>query len=345
MIQLSTTIIFLLFWTLGYSQQYNKDFDFMWLKPQRPNIKTLKKTENDKLLLLQEFDRNGNCYFIKNDSLNGDVTAIWGIEYDEKGREAKTIFAHSNVGFYIYETVYSENIIKQYTYTVDTVDIIENIDNDSAVEVSNFQYNPYNFVKRINSKPELENLQNIIDVYKQKRYLEKITILNAQGKPANEFYLDHMGDTTSYSTFIYKDKATIDEFRYKKNRMTDDYNEYLYFDNNKNLIKSFRIFYSENNRADTSDFKINTYNFTNKIVSTTTIEHGKIFSTITYEYDKDRLVLEKYTDRPNETRNFSYKYNEKGELIEEKIFDKLKAKTILINKYKTTYEYWQKNYR
>jgi hypothetical protein len=52
------------------------------------------------------------------------------------------------------------------------------------------------------------------------------------------------------------------------------------------------------------------------------------------------LILEKYTDRPNEVRHFTYKYNERGELVEEKIFDKLKGKTIQINKYMTIYEYW-----
>jgi hypothetical protein len=311
----------------------------MWLKPQNPNIKTLKKFENKKLLLLQEFDRKGNCYFIKNDSLNGDVTAIWGIEYDEKGREVKTIFAHSNVGFYIYETEYSENIIKQYTYTVDTVDINEDINNDSAFVVSDFQYNPYKFIKLINTKQELEKLHNVVDIYKQKKYLEKITILNTQGKPTKEFYLDHKGDTTSYSNYTYTEHLVIDEFHYKKNRMTDDFTNYSYSDNNGNLVNSFTVFHSENG-TDTSNFKKITYNANNKIVSRTTYEKGILFSTTIFEYDNDRLILEKYTDRPDEARHFTYKYNEKGELIEEKIFDKLKGKTIPINKYKTTYDYW-----
>jgi hypothetical protein len=312
----------------------------MWVRPQRPNIKTLKKTEKHKLLLLQEFDKKGKCCFIKNDGLNGDVTAIWGIGYDEKGREIKTIFAHSNVGFYIYETEYLDNIIKQYTYTVDTLDMNEN---DSTEVVSDFKYNPYNFIKKINSKSELEKLQDILDVYKQKKYLERTTVLNNKGEPTYEYYFDHKGDTTSYSTYTYSDSITTDDFHYKKNGMTDDFTAYSYLDNNRNVIKSFQIFHSENNKSDTSDFKINIYNSQNKIVSTTAFENSEIFSITTYEYDKgNNLILERYTesDRYSNAKRFTYKYNEKDELTQERIFNESGTKAIPVNTYVTTYEYW-----
>lgn len=335
------TIMIMFLCLTCYSQECNKDSDFMWLRPQKENIKTLRKFDNGKLRLLQEFNNSGKCYFVKNDGLNGDVIAIWDIEFDEKGREIKTICAHSNVGFNIYETEYFQDTIKQYTYTVDTIETIENITSDSSVIAQDFKFNPYKFLKKIKSKSELENLQNIKDIYKQKRYLERISILNGLGKPTKEYYFNHKGDTTAYSIYTYTTQPNKDEFHYKKDRVTYDFTNFSFFDNQKRLIQTYRVFYSESNRTDTTEFKVNTYNSKNKIESTSTFEKGVKKYLIIYEYENDRLILEKHTnyDRPNETRCFIYFYNVKGELIQEKAFDKDMNKKISIYKYKTKYKY------
>jgi hypothetical protein len=334
-----TLIIILLAFGCGYSQQYNKMYDFMWLKPQKPSIKTLKKTGKHKLLLLQEFDKEGNCYFIKNDKLNGDVTAIWSIDYDDKGREIKTIFAHSNVGFYIYETVYSKDTVKQYTYTADT---LETNENDTIQAVSDYKFNPFNFIRSIESKSELDKLKNILDVYKQKRYLEKLTVLNDQSKPIIEYCFNHKGDTIFCSIHTYTDTLITLKFGCQQDKLIDDLTEYSYRDNSKNVVKSFRISQSENNKPDTSNFKMNVYDSQNKIISLTAIESSKVFSVTTYKYDKDRLILETYSEsgRPDELRCFTYKYNEKNELVKEEIVDRSGTHIIPLKIYKTAYEYW-----
>jgi len=343
--KLSITISFLLLWTFGFAQQYNKDFDFMWLKPQKPNIKTVKKTENGKLLLFQEYDTNGKCYFIKNDGMNGEVTAIWGIDYDKEGREIKTIFAHSNVGFYIYETVYSENIIKLYTYTIDTIEIVYDDKEFTETVAEPFEYNAFSDIISINSKSDLESFKRVKDVYKQKRFLQNITILNEQNKPSIEYFLNHKGDTTDYIKNIYSDELITNEYYYLKDRMTDDFKDYSFLDENSNSVKSFRVFYSEK-KTDTTDFKVNSY-LHNKKVSTTTFENGKEDRKLIYQYGNNGLIKEEFSesDYPNKSRHFTFEYNKKGELIEEKVFDEDGTEIIPINTYKTTYEYWKKNYR
>ena len=127
--------------------------------------------------------------------------------------------------------------------------------------------------------------------------------------------------------------------------MTDDFKDYSFLDENSNSVKSFRVFYSEK-KTDTTDFKVNSY-LHNKKVSTTTFENGKEDRKLIYQYGNNGLIKEEFSesDYPNKSRHFTFEYNKKGELIEEKVFDEDGTEIIPINTYKTTYEYWKKNYR
>lgn len=337
------TSIFALTYIFCNAQIYDKEF--MWLKPQPKNIKELIKTGNNNTKLIQRFDKKGNCIFVKNDGLNGDdIVAIWSINYDDKGRRTRTVFAHSNIGFKVSELIYSNNIKKRYAYTIDTLETEEDnnpLDSiaEAVVEITDGDFRSYPFIKNINSITELKKHQNTIDVFKQKRYLESITILNPHNKPIKEIYFDHKRDTLATSNILYTDTSSIEKYRNRENWLDIDF--YSSFDSNHNLIRSFRVFYNEKNEPDTSEYKnvINTYNSNNKIILTSNINDGKVRPHISYTYKDNRLISEVYLSNSRNT-HFDFEYNKAGELIKEEVYEIRYGERSPINSYKTTYTYW-----
>jgi hypothetical protein len=135
-------------------------------------IKTVKKYQGKKIRFIGRYDKNGNCYFTKNDGLNGPVIMILGWDFDELNRDIRSIFAHSNVGFSVSEKKYESNLIKTFGYTIDTINEykIVNDDSSAAVNLNEFKFNPYDIIEKINSKEELENIEDIIKLFKGKKF-------------------------------------------------------------------------------------------------------------------------------------------------------------------------------
>lgn len=314
-----------------FSQDYNEEYEFMWLKKQQSNVKELKKYEKTKLRLSQEFDSSGNCVFIKNNGLNGDIIAIWGRDFDQRGRVIKTVFAHSNIGFYIYEIEYIGNVIKQYTYINDT---IQNI-NDY------FYFNPYKFIRKIKSKKKLYKCKNVLEVYNEKKYLDKVTVLDEQNRPTKIFRFDHRKDTLTKTFFQYTKNCTIKIIEYEENGKKSGYIDSLFLDPNGNIIKEFKTSYIENTLKDTLKNTIKTYDSNSNLLTSSDFLLGSQYKTTINEYKNDHLINMKYFD--NNTRYylmFTYEYDLKGMLIKEKIMEVEDENIEVLNEYKTTYIYW-----
>ncbi len=312
----------------------------------KTGIKTLKKYQGKKILLTSNYDKNGNCYFSKNDGLNGPVIMIWGIDFDKMNRDARIIWAHSNVGFSVGEKEYEPNLIKIFEYTLDTINQNASVNDDSSatVNLKEFNFKPYDFIEKINSKEELENIEGIKSLLKGKKYLRNISYLDNNKNVIKEISFEYNGDTSGIRTYRYNKWNKEEYFHVEwKGNISASWDIYSEFDKNGNKIKSLRVM-NKSGRQDTSKIYYYKYSNTNQLIEKSWCSEKGFDYKVVYEYnDQDKLIKEfHYGNNPNEIAIIhNYTYDKKGNEIEEVTFDLRISKNKPDYKYKTKYEYWR----
>jgi hypothetical protein len=307
-------------------------------------IKTVKKYQGKKIRFIGRYDKNGNCYFTKNDGLNGPVIMILGWDFDELNRDIRSIFAHSNVGFSVSEKKYESNLIKTFGYTIDTINEykIVNDDSSAAVNLNEFKFNPYDIIEKINSKEELENIEDIIKLFKGKKYLQNITYLDSNQNVVKEISFENNGDTSGITAHRYN-KWNKEDYFYNewKGTMLASWEYFGEFDKTGNIIKWFRV-EDNNGIKDTGEINYYKYSKTDKLIEESCYNKKEFNYKTVFEYnDQGQLIKEFYYESPNKIAVIhNYTYDKNGNEIEEVTFDLRKSKNKPDYKYKTKYEYW-----
>lgn len=311
-------------------------------------LKTVKKYQGDKLKLIKYYDINGNCTFSKEDRLDGDGVSIFTSDYDSLKREIRTIYAHSTTGYSIIEKEYEPFIIKTYSYIIDCGrdsiirDIIISNDSSATVNIPVSKMNPYEIVEKINNKEELENLYEIKKLFHAKHYLESIAYLDKKQNIIKEISFECYGDTSSIYIYKYNNKNKEIYFHNDLKDVGSAYDIYSEYDNKGNNIKWFHVV-NNSGMQDTSETYYYKYSNTNKIIEELRYIENEFDYKIIYEYDKkDNRINETFYDtKLNQIKTItSYKYDIKGNVIEEIKFDLTKSKTIPEYIFNTFYEYW-----
>jgi hypothetical protein len=318
MLKTKITIILFLISFLGKSQTMDKEF--MWLSDNNDGVKQITISENDKVGIIQNFNRNGKPYFIKNSEFNGDkVFAVWYLKWDSENNMKELIFAHSNVGVEIQTYSTDKKSKKTYTYlTKETENFLNNVDESEFTEFSYLDE-----IKQINDTISLLKSKSFTDLLKRKKYL------------LYEAFLNDKQQEISSKTYNHKKKIESSSFtKYQNNKIIEDYSNNTFgikdltikeLDSNGNVI-------SENIGENFTKYSYQNNKLTEKLIS----EEGKVISRTTYIYINDLLIQETYEDVQSGTKYIDkYEYNERG---------KLSLKTINRNdgesQYKYEYVYW-----
>lgn len=318
MLKTKITIILFLISFLGKSQTMDKEF--MWLSDNNDGVKQITISENDKVGIIQNFNRNGKPYFIKNSEFNGDkVFAVWYLKWDSENNMKELIFAHSNVGVEIQTYSTDKKSKKTYTYlTKETENFLNNVDESEFTEFSYLDE-----IKQINDTISLLKSKSFTDLLKRKKYL------------LYEAFLNDKQQEISSKTYNHKKKIESSSFtKYQNNKIIEDYSNNTFgikdltikeLDSNGNVI-------SENIGENFTKYSYQNNKLTEKLIS----EEGKVISRTTYIYKNDLLIQETYEDVQSGTKYIDkYEYNERG---------KLSLKTINRNdggsQYKYEYVYW-----
>jgi hypothetical protein len=318
MLKTKITIILFLISFLGKSQTMDKEF--MWLSDNNDGVKQITISENDKVGIIQNFNRNGKPYFIKNSEFNGDkVFAVWYLKWDSENNMKELIFAHSNVGVEIQTYSTDKKSKKTYTYlTKETENFLNNVDESEFTEFSYLDE-----IKQINDTISLLKSKSFTDLLKRKKYL------------LYEAFLNDKQQEISSKTYNHKKKIESSSFtKYQNNKIIEDYSNNTFglkdltikeLDSNRNVI-------SENIGENLTKYSYQNNKLTEKLIS----EEGKVISRTTYIYKNDLLIQETYEDVQSGTKYIDkYEYNERG---------KLSLKTINRNdgesQYKYEYVYW-----
>ena len=165
MFRFALLLSFLLTLNIGYSQ-YN-EADFTWLNEDNKGIKQITVSKNNKIGIVQQFNQNGDPYFIKNSEFNGDkVIAIWYFHYDKNNQTDQIIFAHSNLGFEIDLYTRDKNVKETYTHlSKATEDYINSLESDSE-DSTYTDYNDFSYLS------EVRAINDTASLLKSKSYLE-----------------------------------------------------------------------------------------------------------------------------------------------------------------------------
>jgi len=320
MFRFALLLSFLLTLNIGYSQ-YN-EADFTWLNEDNKGIKQITVSKNNKIGIVQQFNQNGDPYFIKNSEFNGDkVIAIWYFHYDKNNQTDQIIFAHSNLGFEIDLYTRDKNVKETYTHlSKATEDYINSLESDSE-DSTYTDYNDFSYlseVRAINDTASLLKSKSYLELLERKVYLKEKTVFNDQQKIISQKTFNFKEKTESETTIKYQENKTIITFSDKtlgvKNVTTQT------FDSQGNLIIE-----SDNYRS--AKYVYNDKKLTEKTI----IEDKKVVSKTTYTYNGDLLVTEVFEDFENGRKYSSqYEYNEK---------DKLKTKTLERTEGKSQFKY------
>ncbi|MFC7772965.1 hypothetical protein [Flavobacterium sp. GCM10027622] len=317
---LKTKISIILFLTSYYVKAQNIDKDFMWLSDNNDGVKQITISKNDKIGIIQNFNRNGKPYFIKNSEFNGDkVFAVWYFQWDNENNMKSLTFAHSNIGVEI--EIYSKDKKTNKTYTYLTKETEKFVNNVDDLEINEFSY--LDEIKQINDTISLLKSKSYTDLLKRKKYLLIETVLDDNQKEI------------SSKTYNYKKKVeSSSSTKYQDDKIIVDYS------NNFFGIKDLTIkeIDSDGNIiSETTGDNLTKYSYQNKKLTEKLIfEQEKVISRTIYIYKDNLLIQEIYEDVQSGRKYVDkYEYNERG---------KLSLKTITRedgeSQYKYEYVYW-----
>lgn len=316
---LKTKISIILFFIsfLGNSQIMDKEF--MWLSDNNDEIKQITISKNDKIGIIQNFNKNGKPYFIKNSEFNGDkVFAVWYLKWNSENKLKEIIFAHSNIGVEI--EIYSDdkNTNKTHTYLTKEAENFLNDDNSEFIEFSFLEE-----IKQINDTISLMNIKSYTDLIKRKKYLLDVTFLNEKQQETSSKTYNHKKKVESASVTKYQNNKIIEEYTNHTFGIKDLIIKEL--DSVGNII------------SETKGENLTKYIYKNKkLTEKITSEKEEVISKTTYIYNNEFLVQEIYEDVLSGIKYVDkYEYNERG---------KLSLKTLNRNEgeiqYKYEYVYW-----
>lgn len=271
-------------------------------------------------------NKNGNLIFNKNDGMNGPVTMISALEYDNLNRETKSYWVHSNLGFYLSEKEYGENQIRNYSYK-SKLDKKDSYDRET--------------LKKVKSRKDFIRLKGFTNLQEGNKYLSMIENLDSANNVIEEIFLTETGDTSSYNFHKYDSENNEISFHKRDpNSKVWNWDIYNIYDENSNLIQSFRV--SFENIKDTTE--VYDYVYKRDLLESKTYHHrGRFQNKTVYKYNSKDEVIEElfYENDKNEIKvKTTYKYDKKGNKIEESAIDYREEKDKQKSKTKFTFEYW-----
>lgn len=227
-------------------------------------------------------DKNGNTTFSLNQGMNGDITMISASEFDSLNRETKAYWVHSNLGFYLSESVYEANRVLHFSY-----------ESEKEEEFNHER----KALEGIKTQQAFINLPVFQVLSKAKRQLTSIEVLDSNGNVLQDIRFNKDGDTSSVVLRQYNKLNQEILFQYITPGSTtwtwDIFSEY---DENGNHIKDFRVKTSDG-IADTSEIRNYYYN------------------------DSNLLVLQNYYNGTRFQNKTEYFYNAKGYKIKEVFYE------------------------
>lgn len=320
------SLVFILFLLLNTVKAQSFDNDFTWLQENNKGIKQITISHNHKVGVIQQFDREGNVIFIKNNELNGDnVFAVWYFHYDKDNRNDKTVFGHSNIGFEINSSQIKENTEFRYTYlTKDAEEFIKGNSSETEVSAGNFnEFSYLNEIKKINDTTDLLNSKSYLELLSRKKYLNNETKYNKNKLEVSSTSYNYLGEIEDATTWKYGKKLisisyynNVFGIKNQIERKTDD---------NEKII-------SEKIDNKTTTFKYENNKLREKLI----FENNKLLSKMTFIYSGNLLTKQIYEDDENDTKSVdTFEYNEKGKLKTAKL-DQNEG----VTEYKYDYIYW-----
>lgn len=292
-------------------------------------LKTVKVFDRKKTIIIKNFDQNGNCIFSKVDGLYGPVVMISAKDYDSLNREIRSISAHCNIGFTMEENSYFKNNAKTFTYYPSNIDTIR--------QFKKYSYHPFDFIEKINSREQLNEIAEVKNLFSGKRVLVNITFLNENNKNFLRINFNKNGDTLTIENFLLNNWEVIKYFnKEEEDNKTIVTREY---DNNFNIVKECRI--QSNGLTEDYYFK---FSATNKKIESVRFSNKTFEDKTVYIYDSmDRLIrkIEYYHTPDKITLITYYKNDQYGNMTKETCFDLTGHKKKLKYVYKTENVYWK----
>ncbi|MES2514685.1 MAG: hypothetical protein V4580_11100 [Bacteroidota bacterium] len=275
-----------------------------------------------------ENDKKGNSVFSRNNGMNGPITMISFLEYDSLNRITKSYFAHSNIGYYLSETLYQNSKVTHYSYTTDS-----RMENDYNRELLN----------KIHTKKEFIYLKAYTDLHKSKKVISSIDSLDKFGNVVSELTYSETGDTSSYHTYKFNEHNKEILFHFgTKDSESWTWDIYSVYDSNLNRLKSFRIS-SENGLKDTSEVYNYIYDSTNHLLESNYYHHRVFKNKTLYQYDKNHKVKKETFYEGDQTVVdviTEYEYNKYDLLIKKVTYDSRNVKNKGKETCNYTYTYW-----
>jgi hypothetical protein len=298
-------------------------------------LHTVKTYDGKKLRHITEYDRNGNCIFSRSDGMSGPVIMLESTTYDSLNREIFSISAHSNLGFYVSETVYEPLLTKVYVYEI-----------DSIYSESGFYFgeSSHAIIAKIDTKKELDNCKNVRKILKGEKHLQQITWYNGKNEMLGEVYFDQKNDTSTLELYEYDSSGETLHFHNEwRGGMKAEWDCYYFYDTNGNQLQMIRV-EDKDGIKDTSEISQRKYSATNKLLERTELRHGRFEYREVYEYnEKDQLIRQRdyNKEETNLVRTTTYEYDKNGKLVR-KMSDDAPYPTHPAFHYRVKRKYWKK---
>lgn len=293
--------LFILFWTILIINQV--------LGQQNYKLKKIIDFKGTDSVRIQEFDNNKNLIFFRSFPDYG-MSQIITYTYDNQNRMINYSWAHSNIGYNIFDYVYDTITNTKTTFLHEF--------NGKIVDLSSFKNE-----KDLKQSPQFK-----------KCYMNNNKVLNAityykDTFPIKEIMFTAKGDTEEITTYLYEKKLLINEklISKKPSYFNDLYYEY---DNYGNQIQWMKVFggndtatiykkqyidnllveekYFNNHKLET----IKKYSYENKMLKYE-IEYdstNKLLDKVEYFYNSDNLLIKKIDSSQNSTYNRSFYFYE-----------------------------------